>query len=143
MKLLDWIGSNPDAAIGIVTAVVGWLWHKARGEKTQDLWETLQDLALHELPSLLNDPNVQQNAREVITKSVWTGLNRLGIKKSATVDKLVPEVVEWGMARLAEQLCKRYFDALTPALDKANATLKAMPADKPIDTDPEPGPAAA
>lgn len=134
MSLGSWISNNPDAVAVIVATVGGYLWKKAHGQKTEDIWETLQDLALHELPRLLNDPHVTDIARVQIRAAILSGLSRLNIKRSKTVDKLVDEAVEWGCARLAEKLMEKSLNGYIKTSEQTVNIIKTLPQEVPIDT---------
>lgn len=138
MSLGNWIANNPDAVGVIVTVIGGYLWKRASGQKTEDIWETLQDLAMAELPNLLNDPHVTAVAHARIRRAILAGLARLNIKRSKLVDKLVDEAVEWGCARLAEKIMERSLDRFIKTSEKTVDILKSAPEDKPIDTTGQP-----
>lgn len=112
MSLVDWISSNPDTAVTIVGGVAAYLWNKARGRKTDDLWDTAVKLGHQAVAGLLKDPNLYDDAyvRAKLNSSIWAGLSRLGVKLNPVLEKLVDEVVEHVKGELAEQLWKHNLD---------------------------------
>lgn len=106
MSLVNWITSNPDAAVAIVGGVVTFIWNKARGKKTDDLWDTLLQLGRQAFPKLLRDAHLFDDAyvRARLNAAIWQGLERLKVKRSKLVEGLVDEVVEHLVGELASKV---------------------------------------
>jgi hypothetical protein len=107
MSLLSWITSNPDAAVALVGGTAMWVYNKARGRKTDDLWDRLIAVARQQFPKLLADPKAHENAHKVVEDALWSKIERLGIKKTPVLDKLVDEIVDHALGELAGKLMDR------------------------------------
>jgi hypothetical protein len=107
MTLLNWIASNPDTVATVVGGAARWVYNKARGRKSDDLWDRLIAVARQQFPKLLADPNAHANAHKVVEDALWSKIERLGIKKTAVLDKLVDEIVDHALGELAGKLMER------------------------------------
>jgi hypothetical protein len=101
--MMNWITHNPDAAFAIVTTIGAWLYHKARGQKADDLWDTAMKLGKQVLPKLMQDARLYDDAyvNAEIRKAIVAGLSRLKLKLP---DALIDEAVEHIHGELAEQV---------------------------------------
>jgi hypothetical protein len=102
MSIVNWATENPKDALFVVSAIAGWLYHKARGEKADDLWETALKLGKQVLPKLMQDARLYDDAyvNAQIRKTIVAGLARLNLKLP---DALIDEAVEHIHGELAEQ----------------------------------------
>jgi hypothetical protein len=105
MTLANWINENPSTAFAIVSAVGGWLYHKARGDKTDSIKETALKIGKQVLPRLMQDARLYDDeyVRREIRKAIVAGLGRL---KFTLPDSLIDEAVERIHGELAEQVMK-------------------------------------
>jgi hypothetical protein len=107
MSLISWISSNPDAVATVVGGAALWIYNKARGKKSDDLWDRLLAVARQQFPKLLADPKAHENAHKVVEDALWAKIERLGIKKTPVLDKLVDEIVDHALGELAGKLMDR------------------------------------
>lgn len=146
MTIVDFITNNPDLVTVVVGAVTGLIWKRGKGIKMDDLWETLLQVGRQAFPHLLRSAKLYDDAhvREVISKTIWAGLTRLGVPKNEAVMKLVDEAVEHVVGELAQKVLEYHFGQLKtvaiPALEGALDKLKSAPQDAPIVPAPD-GPA--
>lgn len=102
------------AAVGGIVATL--LWRRGKKLSLDDLWDTAEKIGLQVLPKLLADPHLHDDVyvRLKINGAIWAGLERLGVKHSKTIDKLVDEVTEHVKgdlaAKLMDQLLGKYID---------------------------------
>lgn len=130
MTLLNWISSNPDAAIGIVTTVLAYAWNKARGKKTDDLWDTLLKLGQQVIPKLLADSRIYNDAwvNGEIKKAIVAGLGRLKVPLNSATEPLVDEAVEHIHGELAAKLTEYNLGKFIKVQEKTVDELKAAAA---------------
>jgi hypothetical protein len=126
MSIVNWATENPKDAIMIVGAVVGYLWNKAHGRKTDDIWDTALKLGKQVLPQLLKDARIYDDAyvNGEIRKYIVAGLARV---KLTMPEKLIDEAVEHIHGELAEQLMKHNLDEFIKVQSKTAEVLKAAP----------------
>lgn len=142
MSLVGTITSNPDFA-ALVSAGVAYLgkqlWNRAKEKTEGDIWDTALKVAYQAFPRLLNDPKLydDEHVREVITKTIWKGLERVGVPRNPTIEKLVAEVVEHAVGELATKVMDYHFGRLQKPLQGTLDALKKLPDDKPIGLVPE------
>lgn len=130
MHILDLLSKYPDLAALLVGTLVGIFRHKSKTAAANDLWETLQDLAMQAFPALMKNPTeAYKTARAEITKHVWDGLDRLKLPRNKATEILVNEVVEWALARLAEKIWQRSFETIEGKLGKTLESIDSLPPD--------------
>ncbi len=134
MNLLTFVQNNPDLVTLVVGAVGGLIWKRGKDTKASDLWDTLMKLAYQSFPRLYNDKRLYDDVyvREQITKTIWSGLTRLGIPKNAAVSALVDEVVEHAHGELAEKVFAFHVGNLKAPLEGTAETLKTLPQEVPV-----------
>lgn len=127
MNVVNFITGNWDAIATVGGLVGGLIWHRGKKATEADRWELVEKLAKQALPRLLKDPRINDDAhvRRVIAMAIWAGLERLGIKKTSALSKLVDEAVEHAVGELAEQIWKRGFSAIEHTLEATHSTLTA------------------
>lgn len=103
MSIVNWATENPKDAVFVVSAIVGWLYHKAKGDKTDSIKETAMKLGKQVLPRLMQDARLYDDAhvKSEIRKAIVAGLERLKLKLP---DLLIDEAVEHIHGELAEQV---------------------------------------
>jgi hypothetical protein len=126
MSVISFIGNNWDSIITVGGLVGGYLGLKKKKATEVDRWELISKLAKQALPKLLKDSRVTDDAhvRRVIAGAIWSGLDRLGIKRSTALAKLVDEAVEHAIGELAEEIWRRGFSMIETTLEATNSTLK-------------------
>jgi hypothetical protein len=124
MSIVNWASENPKDALFIVSAVVGWLYHKARGQKSDDLWDTAMKLGKQVLPKLMQDARLYDDAyvNAEIRKAIVAGLSRLKLKLP---DSLIDEAVEHIHGELAEQVMAHNLGKYIEVSSKTVADIKA------------------
>lgn len=106
--MLDWLGKiDPNVVVGIVSALVAWLYHKARGDKQQDLRDLVYGTIAAEVHRIVDSPELHDKARALLFDAAWKGLDLLKVPKNATTNLLVSAAVETGMAELARLLAQK------------------------------------
>lgn len=127
MSLVNWISSNPDAALAVVTTFGAWLYNKARGRKADDLWDTVLKLGKQVLPKLMQDAKLYDDAyvNEQIRKAILAGLARLKVPENKLTLALVDEAVEHIHGELAEMVMRYNLDRYIEVSSKTIAELKA------------------
>lgn len=98
---------NVFAALLLVVGGVTWLWRKARGEQTADIESILRQRMSVVVSRVLADESLERRARELMERAAWEALERVGVSRSATVERLVTWAVERALAELEEQLAER------------------------------------
>jgi len=139
MTILNFIENNPDLVTLIVGAITGLVYKRGKGVKLDDLWETLLQVGRQAFPVLMRDAKLYDDThvREVITKTIWAGLTRLGVDKgNPTVSKLIDEAVEHIHGELAAMVLKYHLSQLEKPLQGAADALKKLPEDKAIEATP-------
>jgi hypothetical protein len=123
MTLMNWINENPSTAFAVASGLVGWLYHKARGQKADDLWETALKLGKQVLPKLMQDAKLYDDAyvRAEIRKAILAGLARLKLPENKLTLALVDEAVEHVHGELAEQVMKYHLDQYIKVSEKTVA----------------------
>lgn len=126
MSVLNFIGNNLDAIALGAGLVGGWLGITKKKTIEEDRWELVAKLAKQALPRLLKDPRLNDDAhvRRVIAGAIWAGLDRLRIKRTTALAKLVDEAVEHAVGELAEEIWRRGFSFIGDSLEATNSTLK-------------------
>jgi hypothetical protein len=124
MSIVNWATENPKDALFVVSAIAGWLYHKARGEKADDLWETALKLGKQVLPKLMQDARLYDDAyvNAQIRKTIVAGLARLNLKLP---DALIDEAVEHIHGELAEQVMAHNLGRYIEVSSKTVADLEA------------------
>lgn len=128
MNLVNFVISNWDTIAAGASVVGGYIWHRGKKTQEEDRWELVEKLAKQALPKLLKDSRITDDVyvRRVIGGAIWAGLDRLGIKKSTALVKLVNEAVEHAVGELAEAIWKRGFHSIESSLGSAAAKLETV-----------------
>jgi hypothetical protein len=124
MSIVNWATENPKDALFVVSAIAGWVYHKARGEKADDLWETALKLGKQVLPKLMQDARLYDDAyvNAQIRKTIVAGLARLSLKLP---DALIDEAVEHIHGELAEKLTAYHLDEFIKVQKQTGELLEA------------------
>lgn len=127
MSLASLIANHIDDILMVGTALAGAIWHRGKKLELKDLAATAEKLGRQILPKLLKDANLYDDAyvRAKLNAAIWDGLERLKIKRSKALDRLVDLAVEHLHAELAERLWSMHFDRIAGTLEQTNETLKS------------------
>ncbi len=125
MTIFDFISKNPDLVTLVVGTIGGLIWKRGKNVKADDLWDTLLQLGRQSFTRLLQDKRLYEDdyVREIITKTIWSGLTRLGVPKSEATLRLVGEAVEHVKGELAIAVMKHHFGRLTTSLEATREKL--------------------
>lgn len=106
MSVLNFIASNWDSIAAVGGIVGGYIFHRGKKARETDRWDLIEKLAKQAFPRLLKDARLYDDAyvRRTIGGAIWAGLDRLGIKRSTALAKLVDEAVEYAIGELATAL---------------------------------------
>lgn len=105
MSIGHWLGSiDPNLVVGIVSAVGTWLYAKATGKKDVNVTDALGGLLKQEAARIVANPENYARARECLEKAAWSGLERLGVKRSKGIEKLVAAAVEKALGEVMERV---------------------------------------
>lgn len=124
----NWISKvDPTIAIGLVGGLITWLYHKAKGDKTQSIVDMLDAAITQEAHKILDDQGTMDDARKAFTKVGQEILDKLKIKQSATSDRWLAVAVEEGLAEFAQLITARdhAMQAALAALGAAGENMKA------------------
>lgn len=127
MKALDFAISNWDTISTVGVLLGGWLWHKARHEKTESLQEMLLKLGRQALPVLVKDARLYDDAyvNGQIRKAIVAGLGRINVKITPATSALVDLAVEHVHDELASQLTEAHLGEFVKVQSKTLAELQA------------------
>ncbi len=123
--MLDWFKAiDPTVVVSTAIGVLGWLYHKARGDKTESARAVLQSLVRQ---VLFSDGVDLDNVRSRFEALAKTALAKRGFK-GAIVDALIHEFSEYAAAELAERLdlYQSQLDQLDKVAAGVNETLKPV-----------------
>lgn len=124
MSLVSLALEHSEDIIAIGALVGGLLFNRSRKATLDDLWETMEKLGKQALPRLLSDHRLTDDVWVLgqITEAIWAGLDRIGVKRSKTLEKLVSEAAEHVKAELADavikQLLGKYIDVSTKTAEQ-------------------------
>lgn len=145
MKLSD---IDPNLVVGAVSLVgmfVGWLWDKARGERTRDLSELLDEHLTAALDRALDDLDTSAAIERRLTEEALKLVRAIGADPKKH-EHTVTIAVQWAMVEANKRLSLRHrnqeaakmipgqVDELAAAAERIAAKLRSLPPDKPIDT---------
>lgn len=122
--MINFVAHNWDTIATVVTLVGGYLYNKARGRKTDDIWDTALKIGKQVLPRLLKDAKLYDDAyvNAEIRKYIVAGLTRV---KLTLPDALIDEAVEHIHGELAEMAMKYNLDRYIEVSSGTAAMLKA------------------
>lgn len=101
--------------IPLLGALALWAYHKAKGDKQQDLTSLAEGFARQQVAAIIADPTRLATAREDITQVITAGLIRAGFKPGALMDTAVSIVVEHAIADVAHKLLPTQIDKMAAA----------------------------
>lgn len=94
---------DPNLVLSICVALIGWVWSKLHHQKTDSLTEVLKGIAIRVTAEVLADGTAFDLARDRVTAALYTGLERVGIRRSAIVELAVSAAVERALGEIAKQ----------------------------------------
>ena len=123
IEILNFADQHPALIATIITSLAGLIWK--RNQTLNDTWETLLQLGRQVFPEVLKDSRLYDDTYILvkISDSMWKGLNRLGVKRSPVLEKLVNEAAEHVKAELAAKLTDYHLDAFINAQQKTDEIL--------------------
>jgi hypothetical protein len=138
MNLANFVMNNWDSILAVGGLLGLWKHGKTKALGREDLWDTLLQLARQAFMQLLRDKRLYEDAyvRQVITKTIWSGLERLCVPKSNFVVKLVDEAVEHAVGELAAMVFRHNAGELVKATQGAADAFKGLPQEVPIAPEP-------
>lgn len=109
----SWLSKvDPTVVVTVATTALGWLWHKARGNKrgnTQGIMAGVFQNLMEELLDRYNNEDVtsyMKTARAYIESHMWSVLAKRGVAKNAATQKLAHQALEEATAWLASEVRK-------------------------------------
>ena len=140
MEIVNALLNHPDTVALILGTLGGLIWHRGKKSAADDLRDTLLKVGRQAFTKLLTDPRLYDDAyvREQISKAIWAGLTRMGVKKTPGVMKLVDEAVEVIHGELAEKVMDYHLSKLQKPLQGAADAISKLPEDKAIEPAAEP-----
>lgn len=138
MSILNVIANHWDDIAAGAMLVGGYLFHRGGKVADQSLKKLASSLAKQALPRLLRDPRVHDDAyiRKVIAGAIWAGIDRLGIKHSAALQKLAAEAVEHAAGELCAKVIDYQLGQFIATQEKTLDVIKAAPGDQPLNATP-------
>lgn len=136
MDAFDFAEKHPQLIGLIITTLVGLVWHRGKKLSLDDIWDTMEQLGRQALPALAKEGKLYDDAyvSEMFESRIWAGLNKLGVKRSPVIEKMVHEVV----IKLHDELAQKLFDShIGDFIKKQSGTadiMKTLPEPKPVDT---------
>ncbi len=98
---------DPNLVAGIFTllgTLGGWLYNKARGKKTQDLTELLDEAITAEVLDAVEDGETLDTIEDRLTNTALLLSKKLGVKLSASVARIA---VQYGVVEFRQAVKKR------------------------------------
>lgn len=128
MNLLNLIANNWDSIAAAGTVIGGLLWNRGKKLKEADLWDSLLKFGRQAFTRLMHDARLYDDAhvRKVITEALWDGLERIGVKKTPALEKIVIEAAEYVKGELAELVLKHHFGQLVKPLERTAEKLGSL-----------------
>lgn len=113
--MLNWLSKvDPNVVLPVLFTVGGWLWHKVAGKKANTIERTVKGAIGSILAELVDiiPPGVRvetylKTSRGYVEKYVWKALQKRGIPKNKTTEKLVNMVLEEATHELADELAAK------------------------------------
>lgn len=120
--LVNWLSKvDPNIVIPVVTTVGAWLWRKVAGKKANDIERTIKGAIGSLLAEVIDmvPPGVSveqylKTSRGYVEKYVWRALQKRGIPKNKTTEKIVHMVLEEAAHELADELAAKRKERLAP-----------------------------
>ncbi len=117
-----------------IVGLLGLVWHKAAGDKKTNILDGLAGILKQEAAAILLDPAQFDRARERLDLAAWSGLERLGVKRSKALEPFVNSAIEQALGELAHKLVPQQLDAMSKQAQQVLDTLnKPMPQPDPND----------
>lgn len=135
----DFLSQNAALIASALVAVGTWVYHRAKGDKTDSFTTLIDSFVRQQLADLVRDPDGEAKARDVLERAIWAGLERthkVDIDNPAPwIRVLVHEGVEAGIAELKHMLldredASRAADAMAKAAQGAVDAFTPPPPDK-------------
>ncbi len=117
--------------VGAATSLAGWIYHKAKGDKTDEHADTFQGVmrnVLHDLLPVLRFDTTQAELRVLVGTLAWKGLAKAGIPKNGLSEAIVNAGIEHTVAD-ALDFIREYADELETAAKEAAPKLKLLSMD--------------
>lgn len=137
--MLSWLSHiDPNTVLALATLVVGWVYHRVRGDSQASLLDSLKSLGAQVVHLLVTDPTItSQTNLDTIKLRARSYLLELagkaGIPDNSLTDAIVTQIVEQIVAKALAEL--RSIDA-TPNLrqiaETATSTLKVLQQFQPL-----------
>jgi hypothetical protein len=108
---------DPNVVFGVISTIGGLLWHKSSGNKAANLRDTLWAIVEGNALKLAESATTIADARSRLAKAAQDGLGRLGLKRSAAVDKIVADLVERGLTEIRKRIIQRQLAGLAKATE--------------------------
>lgn len=126
MSIITFATEHYDDIIAIGGLAYGLLLQRSRKKLLDDLWDTAAKLGKQVLPRLLDDTRLTDDAWVLsqITEGIWAGLDRLGVKRSKPIEKIVAEVAEHVKADFADAVIQKLLSGYIKTSEKTLGTLK-------------------
>jgi len=110
--IVNWLSKvDPNVALPVVLTAAGWLWHKITGKKADGIERTIKAAigsilaeVVDIVPAGVPVEEYLKRSRVYVEKYVWTALQKRGIPKNKTTEKIVHMCIEEAGRELGEQL---------------------------------------
>lgn len=120
----SWLSKvDPNVVLPVLFTVGGWLWSKVAGKKANTIERTVKGAIgsiLAELvdiiPAGVPVEQYLKTSRGYVEKYVWKALQKRGIPKNKTTEKIVHMILEESTLELAQEMAaRRSLQKLAPA----------------------------